>query len=118
MNLKYIIYNGNDYGLLPNSMEVSINLKSEDNDPSKGYSEVSIKFPNKWDLFEWKSGNICSLVTEYNGGFFLFLDFIVKNVYSDYAVLTSKQYVDFQPIFVLTPGHSIPFTKTPKIQKS
>jgi hypothetical protein len=98
MLTKYIIYNGEDFGMFPNSLEVSLNLKS---DEGRGYSELEIKFPVKWDLIKWKTGDVCSVISDKDGHFFLFLDFKVKNVYSDRVILTSKQYVDFQPIIKL-----------------
>jgi len=98
MITKYIIYNGEDYGVLPNSMEIRLTLKEEE---KKGYSEVEIKFPYDWNLIKWKTGDICSLIVEDNGAFFLFLDFKVKNVFSNKVILSSKHYVDFQPIFKL-----------------
>jgi hypothetical protein len=98
MIVKYIIYNGEDYGVLPNSLDVHLNLKS---DEGKGYSELEVKFPFNWNLIKWKTTEICSIITEEKGKFFLFLDFKVKNVFSNKVILTSKQYVDFQPIIKL-----------------
>jgi len=98
MTIKYIIHNGDDYGVLPNSMEVHLTIKS---DEGKGYSELKIKFPFKWDLIKWKTGDICSVITEEGTNFFLFTDFKIQNVYTDFVILTSKHFVDFQPIFKL-----------------
>jgi hypothetical protein len=98
MTTKYIIYKGEDFGVLPNSLEVHISLKS---DEGKGYTDLKIKFPIDFDLIDWKVGEVCSLITEEKGHFFLFLDFLVNKVSSGSVVLTSKQYVDFQPIIKL-----------------
>lgn len=98
MTIKYIIYNGNDYGVIRNTVELHHMIKS---DEGKGFSEIELLIPSDWDLIKWKTGDICSFIIENNNHFFLYLDFKVKNVFSNKVILTSKDYVDFQPIFRL-----------------
>jgi len=108
MIIKYLIYNGEDFGSLPNSLEVNLILKEQE---TGGYSELRLKWPYSLNekknadleinLPKFQKSGICSVLVENGPNFFLFLDYIIKSVGYGEAILTSKQYVDFQPIIKL-----------------
>lgn len=98
MIIKYVIYNGEDFGMLPNALDMHLTLKEYED---KGYSQIELDIPLGWKLIPWKKDGICSLIVEDKTHYFLFLDFVVLSILSDKVILTSKQYVDFQPIIKL-----------------
>lgn len=118
MTVKYLLYNGDDFGLLPNSLEVSLDLKE---DERGGYSDIRLKYPYSLNekknaeitdrLPKFQKNGICSVIIENNGGFLLCVDYVVKTVNYGEILLTSQQYVDFQPIFKLGNQLSIDINK-------
>lgn len=87
-----------DYGNLPNSTDLEITVK---NDEEKGYSQLKLKFPSTFNLIPFKVDTPCSIIAYKDDNFFLMLEFKIKQIFNDHIILSSKDYVDFQPIFKL-----------------